>query len=113
MRHTDLAGNESFTSVTVTVDTTAPVMSPVTDAASTITTGTVTYQLMFPEPVLPGSIDIDFAFDTTNGTLTPTAVSAAGVGTLVDGGYSTVAVTIRRFLARACSRPRWPPPRRC
>ena len=95
VRHTDLAGNESFTSVTVTVDTTAPVMSPVTDAASTITTGTVTYQLMFPEPVLPGSINInDFAFDTTNGTLTPTAVSAAGVGTLVDGGYSTVAVTM-------------------
>ena len=50
---------------------------------------------MFPEPVLPGSINInDFAFDTTNGTLTPTAVSAAGVGTLVDGGYSTVAVTM-------------------
>ena len=95
VRHTDLAGNVSSTSVTVTVDTTAPVMSPVTDATSTITTNTVTYQLMFPEPVLPGTIDInDFAFDTSNGTVTPTAVSAAGVGDAVDGGYSTVAVTM-------------------
>ena len=70
-------------------------MSPVTDATSTITAGTVTYQLMFPEPVLPGTIGLDdFVFDTYNGTVTPTAVSAAGVGSPVDGGYSTVAVTM-------------------
>ena len=87
VRHTDLAGNVSSTSVTVTVDTTAPEMAGVADGSGIKTSGHVVYTITFDEPVLPGSIDLaDFVF--TGGDLTPSSVTATGTpdfGNATDG----------------------------
>ena len=53
VRHTDLAGNVSSTSVTVTVDTTAPEMAGVADGSGIKDKGFVVYTVTFDEPVLP------------------------------------------------------------
>ena len=110
VRHTDLAGNVSSTSVTVTVDTTAPEMDGVADEFGVKTSGHVVYTVTFNKAVLPGSIDLaDFVF--TGSDLTPSGVitEVEGFGDAANG-FTKADIRLMSTV-RGYSRPRWPLPR--
>ena len=94
VRHTDLAGNISEATTSVTVDLTAPVMTGMTDGAGVDTAGTVTFTMDFSEPVLTSSIGIT-DFDFAGGDLAATGVTATGVAGTGNTatGYTSIDVT--------------------